>query len=96
MFDIPTATGQHIVILLCINVGICICTLVGIFISIKDIIKKHMCKSKMKKTFRKPIFKRRKPPKQKKLPSASEIELNRVNAISSDNDYDSIFDASEF
>lgn len=39
-----------------------------------------MCKSKMKKTFRKPIFKRRKPPKQKKLPSASEIELNRVNA----------------
>lgn len=94
MFDILTATGQHIVILLCINVGIC--TLVGIFISIKDIIKKHMCKSKMKKTFRKPIFKRRKPPKQKKLPSASEIELNKVNAISSDNDYDSIFDASEF
>lgn len=55
-----------------------------------------MCKSKMKKTFRKPIFKRRKPPKQKKLPSASEMELNKVNAISSDNDYDSIFDASEF
>lgn len=53
----------------------------------------------MNKSFRKRIFKRRKiykSPKQKKLPSASEIELNRMNAISSDSDYYSIFDASEF
>ena len=32
----------------------------------------------------------------RKLPSASEIELNRIQfTMSSDNDYDSIFDASD-
>lgn len=57
-----------------------------------------MCKSKKNNTsFRKQKFKKRKifMRKKKKLPSASEIELNRMQAASSDNDYDFIFDASE-
>ncbi|XP_078329626.1 uncharacterized protein LOC111115871 isoform X3 [Crassostrea virginica] len=90
IFDVPTAKGQHIITLLCINIGICICILVGIFIFIKDKIKKHLCIFKRWKIY--------KPSKKNKLPSVSEIELNRMKAISSfsdDNDNDSIFDISE-
>ena len=50
-------------------------------------------------SIRKKIFKRKKINRRnvRKLPSASEIELNRMQfATSSENDYDSIFDASEF
>ena len=72
-------------------------------ISIKEYIKKVGSKIKKKNvsTIRKKIFKRKKinRHKPKKLPSTSEIELNRIQSLisyESDNDYDSIFDASEF
>ena len=104
MLDRPTESGQHITILLCINIGICIFILVGVLISIKDYIKKVGSKIKKKKnvsTIRKKIFKRKKinRHKPKKLPSTSELELNRIQSLlsyESDNDYDFIFDASEF
>ena len=94
------ATGQHIIILLCINIGICIFILVGVLISLKENIKKVGCKLQKKNvsSIRKKIFKRKKINRRnvRKLPSASEIELNRMQfAISSENDYDSIVDASE-
>lgn len=55
-------------------------------------------KKKNASSIRKRIFKRKKINRRKlKLPSASEIELNRKQSTSleSENDYDSIFDASE-
>lgn len=72
-------------------------------ISIKEYIKKVGSKLKKKKnvsSIRKKIFKREKITrhKPKKLPSTSEIELRRIQSLissESDNDYDSIFDASE-
>ena len=92
IFDVPTAKGQHINTLLCINIGICIFILVGVLISLKENIKKVGCKLQKKNvsSIRKIIFKRKKinRPNVRKLPSASEIELNRMQfAISSENDW---------
>jgi hypothetical protein len=105
LFDEPGTTGQHVTLLLSINIVLCIFILICVYISINDKLKKIRCRAQRnnKPSSEKSIRKRAQfrkltlfKSKWGKLPSRSEIELNRMHALfSDDDDYDSIFDASD-
>lgn len=75
-----------------LNLGFSVCIFIGLLVLIKDKLNKLKCGTKIsKKKFRRnrAIFK----PRHGKLPSRSEIDLNRIQSYistSDDNDYDSV------
>lgn len=75
-----------------LNLGFSVCIFIGLLILIKDKFNKLQCRTKIsKKKFKRSraIFK----PRHGKLPSRSEIDLNRIQSYmsaSDDNDYDSV------
>lgn len=75
-----------------LNLGFSVCIFIGLLILIKDKFNKLKCGTKIsKKNFKRnrAIFK----PRHGKLPSRSEIDLNRIQSYmsaSDENDYDSV------
>lgn len=75
-----------------LNLGCSVCIFIGLLILIKDKFNKLKCGTKIsKKKFKRnrAIFK----PRHGKLPSRSEIDLNRIQSYmsaSDENDYDSV------
>lgn len=79
-------------LILSLNLGFSICIFIGLLILMKDKFNKLKCGTKIsKKKFKRnrAIYK----PRHGKLPSRSEIDLNRIQSYmsaSDDNDYDSV------
>lgn len=60
LFDEPGTTGQHVTLLLSINIVLCIFILICVFISINDKLKKIRCRAQRndKPSSKKPITKK--------------------------------------